>query len=360
MDLIQAFHHEQWDFNTAHHPLSTTTTTVPTPCLPAVGAAMDYGAGGEVRAEVSERMEFQVATNQLSADDQSSLLPQQDQTPPMEDNCFNFLSSNSEYYRPKKVAKRQINNNINPISQYNPDHDQENTQDHGLILLKLLLECAVAISVDNLAEANEMLLELTQLASPYSPSCAERLVAHFAKAMTSRVMNSWLGTCTPLIPHKSVLSPFHAFNSISPFIKFAHFTSNQAILEASHHKDRIHIIDLDVMQGLQWPALFHVLATRIEGPPQIRLTGMGTSMEVLQETGRQLSAFAKRLGLSFEFQPVAKRAGDVDDVGAVVRLRRGEAVAVHWLQHSLYDAAGPDWKTMHLIQVSVDSLNNFY
>lgn len=354
MDLIHAAHHEQWDFNTAHHPLSTTSTTAPTSCLPADGAATDYGAGGEVRAEVSEWMEFQVVTTQLSDHDQSSLLSQQDETPPMEENCFNFLSSNGEYYRPKKVAKRQINNNTNPINQSNPDQDQENIQDQGLSLLKLLLECAVAISVDNLAEANEMLLELTQLASPYAPSCADRLVAHFAKAMSSRVMNSWLGTCTPLIPYKSVLSPFNAFNSISPFIKFAHFTSNQAILEAFHHKERVHIIDLDVMQGLQWPALFHILATRMEGPPQmIRLTGMGTSMEVLQETGRQLSAFAKRLGLSFEFQPVAKRAGDVEDVGGVLRRRRGEAVAVHWLQHSLYDAAGPDWKTMHLIQVSV-------
>ncbi|CAK7346369.1 unnamed protein product [Dovyalis caffra] len=220
--------------------------------------------------------------------------------------------------------------------------------ENGLSLITLLLECAVSISVDNLGEAHRMLLELTQMASPYGPSCAERVVAYFSKAMGSRVINSWLGICSPLINHKSIHSAFHAFNNVSPFIKFAHFTSNQAILEAFQRRDRVHIIDLDIMQGLQWPALFHILATRIEGPPQVRMTGMGTSMELLAETGKQLSNFAKRLGMSFEFHPIAKKFGEIDV--SMVPLRRGETVAVHWLQHSLYDATGPDWKTLRLLE----------
>lgn len=221
--------------------------------------------------------------------------------------------------------------------------------EHCLGLLTLLLESAVAISVDNLAEANRMLLELTQLASPYGPSCAERVVAYFAKAMASRVMNSWLGICSPLVTQKSIFGAFQVFNNISPFIKFAHFTSNQAILEAFHQRDRVHIVDLDIMQGLQWPALFHILATRIEGPPHIRMTGMGTSIDLLQETGRHLSSFAGRLGISFEFHPIAKKSGDIIDP-STIQGRRGEAVAVNWLQHSLYDATGPDWRTMRLLE----------
>ncbi|GMP99362.1 hypothetical protein CsSME_00046857 [Camellia sinensis var. sinensis] len=59
--------------------------------------------------------------------------------------------------------------------------------EHGLSLLTLLLECAVAISVDNLGEAHRMLLELTQMASPYGPSCAERVVSCFSKAMACRL-----------------------------------------------------------------------------------------------------------------------------------------------------------------------------
>ncbi|WCJ38299.1 GRAS family transcription factor [Euphorbia peplus] len=222
------------------------------------------------------------------------------------------------------------------------------TDENGLNLITLLLECAVTISVDNLGEAHRMLLELTQMASPYGPSCAERVVAYFAKAMSSRVINSWLGICAPLINHKNIHSAFQLFNNISPFIKFAHFTSNQAILEAFQRRDRVHIIDLDIMQGLQWPALFHILATRIEGPPHVRMTGMGASMEVLVETGKQLSIFAKRLGMTFEFHPIAKKFGEIEV--NILQLKRGETLAVHWLQHSMYDATGPDWKTMRLLE----------
>ncbi|PRQ25807.1 putative transcription factor GRAS family [Rosa chinensis] len=220
---------------------------------------------------------------------------------------------------------------------------------HGLTLITLLFECAVAISVENPGEAHRMLLELTQMASPYGPSCAERVVAYFAKAMSSRVLNSWLGICSPLVNYKSIHGAFQVFNTISPFIKFAHFTSNQAILEAFHRRDRVHIIDLDIMQGLQWPALFHILATRMEGPPHVRMTGFGASSEVLLETGKQLSNFARRLGLSFEFHPITRKFGDHLDT-SMVQVRRGETVAVHWLQHSLYDATGPDWRTMKLIE----------
>ncbi|XP_027362958.1 protein SCARECROW-like [Abrus precatorius] len=226
-----------------------------------------------------------------------------------------------------------------------PDH---NVYDHELNLITILMECAVAISVENLGEAHKMLLELTQVASPYKASCAERVVAYFAKAMASRVINSWLGVCSPLVDHKSIHSAFQVFNNVSPFIKFAHFTSNQAILEAVSHCESIHIIDLDIMQGLQWPAFFHILATRMEGPPQVTMTGMGTSMELLVETGKQLSNFARRLGMSLKFHPLATKFGEVDV--SMLQIRHGETLAVHWLQHSLYDAAGPDWKTLRLLE----------
>lgn len=207
----------------------------------------------------------------------------------------------------------------------------------------------MAISIDNLGEANRMLLELTQMASPYGQSCAERIVAYFAKAMNSRVINSWLGVCSPLINYKKINSAFQVFNNISPFIKFAHFTSNQAILESFHRQTHVHIIDLDIMQGLQWPALFHILATRMEGPPNLRVTGFGTSMEVLIETGKQLSIFSKRLGIPFEFQPISKKFGEIEDI-SVLQVKRREAIALHWLQHSLYNSTGPDLKTMKLIE----------
>lgn len=87
----------------------------------------------------------------------------------------------------------------------------------------------------------------------------------------------------------------------------------------------------------------------MEGPPHVQMTGFATSSEVLLETGKQLSNFARRLGLSFEFHPIATKFGDHLDA-SMVQVRMGETVAVHWLQHSLYDATGPDWRTMKLIE----------
>ncbi|KAE8679643.1 putative ribonuclease H protein [Hibiscus syriacus] len=156
-----------------------------------------------------------------------------------------------------------------------------------------------------------MLLQLTQMASAHALSCAERVIAYFAMAMSTRVINSWLGFSSPLIDLKAIHDAFQAFNNVSPFIKFAHFTSNQALLEAFHRRHQVHIIDLDIMLGLQRPPLFHILATRTEGPPIITMTRFGSSMELLVETGKQLSNFAKRLRISFEFHPIAKKFGEM-------------------------------------------------
>lgn len=74
---------------------------------------------------------------------------------------------------------------------------------------------------------------------------------------------------------------------------------------------------------VQWPALFHILATRAEGPPHVRMTGLGSSMELLVETGNQLSNFARRLGMHFEFNPVDNKCGDIADISKL-HMRRGE------------------------------------
>ncbi|KAF5737323.1 protein SCARECROW [Tripterygium wilfordii] len=227
---------------------------------------------------------------------------------------------------------------------------QQKKDEEGLHLLTLLLQCAEAVSADNFEEANRMLLEISQMSSPFGTS-AQRVAAYFSEAMSARLVSSCLGMygTLPSVPHShKIASAFQVFNGISPFIKFSHFTANQAIQEAFEREDRVHIIDLDIMQGLQWPGLFHILASRPGGPPFVRLTGLGTSVEALAATGKRLSDFAQTLGLPFEFIPVADKVGNVD----VERLNvsKREAVAVHWLQHSLYDVTGSDANTLCLLQ----------
>ncbi|KAJ9543049.1 hypothetical protein OSB04_022756 [Centaurea solstitialis] len=229
---------------------------------------------------------------------------------------------------------------------------QQKRDEQGLHLLALLLQCAEAVSADNFEDANKMLLEISELSTPYGTS-AQRVAAYFSEAMSARLMSSCLGIYTALpaaLPQalKKMTSAFQVFNGISPFVKFSHFTANQAIQEAFEREDRVHIIDLDIMQGLQWPGLFHILASRPGGPPFVRLTGLGNSLDALEATGKRLSDFADKLGLPFEFSAVADKVGNLNPERLKVSKR--EAVAVHWLQHSLYDVTGSDTNTLWFLQ----------
>ncbi|KAL9992118.1 putative transcription factor GRAS family [Helianthus debilis subsp. tardiflorus] len=231
---------------------------------------------------------------------------------------------------------------------------QQKRDEEGLHLLTLLLQCAEAVAADNFEEANKMLLEISELSTPYG-TAAQRVAAYFSEAMSARLMSSCLGIYTTLPPNvavsqtlKKMTSAFQVFNGISPFVKFSHFTANQAIQEAFEREDRVHIIDLDIMQGLQWPGLFHILASRPGGPPFVRLTGLGNSLDALEATGKRLSDFADKLGLPFEFSAVAEKVGNLNPERLKVSKR--EAVAVHWLQHSLYDVTGSDTNTLWFLQ----------
>ncbi|KAF8397077.1 hypothetical protein HHK36_018715 [Tetracentron sinense] len=270
-----------------------------------------------------------LSLNQLQQQQQPP--PQQQNSPPVE--AITVAVSTAIVTKEKKEEIRQ-----------------QKRDEEGLHLLTLLLQCAEAVSADNFEEANKMLLEISELSTPFGTS-AQRVAAYFSEAMSARLLSSCLGIYAPLAsaPHsQKIASAFQVFNGISPFVKFSHFTANQAIQEAFEREERVHIIDLDVMQGLQWPGLFHILASRPGGPPFVRLTGLGNSMEALEATGKRLSDFAETLGLPFEFFPVAEKVGNLDPERLNVSKR--EAVAVHWLHHSLYDVTGSDTNTLWLIQ----------
>ncbi|KAK6936557.1 Transcription factor GRAS [Dillenia turbinata] len=224
----------------------------------------------------------------------------------------------------------------------------------GLRLLGLLLQCAEAVAMDNLDDASDLLPEIAELASPFGSS-PERVAAYFAEALQARIISSCLGTYSPLAvktltlaQSQRICNALQSYNSISPLIKFSHFTANQAIFQALDGEDRVHVIDLDIMQGLQWPGLFHILASRSRKIRSVRVTGVGSSMELLEATGRRLSDFASLLGLPFEFHALEGKVGNIPDPSQLGP-RVGEAVVVHWMHHCLYDITGSDLGTLKLL-----------
>ncbi|GKE75250.1 scarecrow-like protein 18, partial [Tanacetum coccineum] len=202
-------------------------------------------------------------------------------------------------------------------SSINSHHNQEQNQDqevdlHPDLLIfppppspsiyfrQLLLSCAHSISHSDFTAAHRITTSLSANSSPYGDS-SERLIHSFTKAINLRLnphpnlaINSNPGTNDDLILQSSYLS----LNQVTPFVRFTQLTANQAILEAIDHDQTndIHILDFDIMHGVQWPPLMQAIADR-DPPPSLRITATGTDLETLRRTGDRLSMFAHSLGL---------------------------------------------------------------
>ncbi|KAH6780947.1 GRAS family transcription factor [Perilla frutescens var. hirtella] len=233
-----------------------------------------------------------------------------------------------------------------------PAPDSSDADSTGLRLLSLLLQCAECVAVDNLDDAGQLLPEIAELSSPFGSS-AQRVGAYFADALSARIISSYLGTYSPLNPpskshHQKLLNALQIYNSVTPLIKFSHFTANQAIQQALDGADHVHVIDLDIMQGLQWPGLFHILASKSKKIKSFRITGLGPSAELLSSTGQRLAEFATALSIPFQFQPLEGKIGNIKDLNQL-DIKLGETVVVHWMHHCLYDVTGSDIGALRLL-----------
>ncbi|PNY12923.1 della protein gai1-like protein [Trifolium pratense] len=223
----------------------------------------------------------------------------------------------------------------------------EQEQDSGLQLVHLLLACAEAVAKEEYMLAKRYLHQLNRVVTPLGDSMqrvascfTESLSARLAATLTTKTSSNKKST-TPSSSSSSSSSCFSSFPSnpmevlkiyqivyqACPYIKFAHFTANQAIFEAFEAEERVHVIDLDILQGYQWPAFMQALAARSGGAPFLRITGVGPCIESVRETGRCLNELAHSLRIPFEFHPVGEQLEDLKP--HMFNRRVGEALAVN-------------------------------
>ncbi|KAK4791795.1 hypothetical protein SAY86_032208 [Trapa natans] len=227
----------------------------------------------------------------------------------------------------------------------------------GLRLVHLLMAAAEALTGANECHelARVILVRLKELVSPTSDSNIERLAAHFAEALQG-ILN---GGAAAASKHRHVAvtgsgdqghdehrqmeatAAFHLLQDMSPYVKFGHFTANQAILEAVVHHRRVHVVDYDIMEGIQWAAFMQALVSRKEGfpAPHLRITALSRGggggwrcVSTVQQTGRRLAAFAASVSLPFSFHQ-CRLDSDESFRPNNLKLMRGEVLIFNCMLH---------------------------
>ncbi|CAL5189290.1 unnamed protein product [Lathyrus oleraceus] len=257
------------------------------------------------------------------------------------------------------VSEEEEESSIGNGSDTDPDDRK------GLRLVHLLMAAAEALTGTNKSHnlAQVILIRLKDLVSSTHGTNMERLAAYFTDALQTLLNGTDFAHNSTNHPHlkpssltgphqTDLLSAFQLLQDMSPYIKFAHFTANQAILEAVTHERRVHIVDYDIMEGAQWASLIQSLSSRKDGipGPHLRITALSRNKErgsgrrsiaTVQETGKRLTAFAASVGQPFTFHQCRLESDETFRTSSL-KLVRGEALVFNCvmnLPHLSYRAS---------------------
>ncbi|XP_047324120.1 GRAS family protein RAM1-like [Impatiens glandulifera] len=238
---------------------------------------------------------------------------------PREENIFGLLRLREQIFKK--------NNNIKGY---------EVKDVKGLHLIQLLLMSAASVDKNNIDLAFKNLIDLYGHVSLTGDS-VQRMVAHFADGLVARVLTARSPFYDMLMKEPTQEEKLMAFIHLyraSPLYQFAHFTSNQAIIEAFEKEEErnnraLHVIDFDISYGLQWPSLMQSLAEKATStnPISLRITGFGETIEQLKEVEARLISFAEGFfHLAFEFQGLL--GGSQSELLKLVK-HKNETVAIN-------------------------------
>uniref|UniRef100_A0A5B6Z754 Putative chitin-inducible gibberellin-responsive protein 1-like n=1 Tax=Davidia involucrata TaxID=16924 RepID=A0A5B6Z754_DAVIN len=204
-------------------------------------------------------------------------------------------------------------------------------------LKQLLIACATALS-ENKLDDFEKLIEKARGAVSISGEPIQRLGAYMVEGLVARKEASGNNIYQALRCRepdgKDLLSYMHILYEKCQYLKFGYMAANGAIAEACRTENRIHIIDFQIAQGIQWTTLLQALAARPSGAPHVRITGIddpvskyarGASLEAV---GRRLTAISEKFNIPVEFHAVPVFAPDV--TRDMLDVRPGEALAVNF------------------------------
>lgn len=204
-------------------------------------------------------------------------------------------------------------------------------------LVHLLTAGAEAVARRDMDLASVILVRLKDMVSCLG-NTMQRVVAYFIQGLEHQIQGvKRVDQVSNIKSQGDILAAFQILHEIFPYIKFGHFTANQAILEAVQGVNRVHIVDFEIMEGIQWPALMQALVSRKGGPPDLHITALCRphwehGLAMVQKTGKRLSEFASALGLPFSFN-ILKTEHDEGFNANKLKFVEGEALVVNCMVH---------------------------
>lgn len=150
---------------------------------------------------------------------------------------------------------------------------------------ELLNPCAAAITGGHLSRVQHFLYVLNELNSP-SGDANHRLAFHGLRALTLHLSTTptpsghTFASTDSRFFQRSLLK----FYEVSPWFAFPNNIANASILqilaEESGRSRNLHILDIGVSHGVQWPTLLEALTRQPGGPPPlVRITVVAATVE---------------------------------------------------------------------------------
>ncbi|XVF51718.1 hypothetical protein PTKIN_Ptkin04bG0207100 [Pterospermum kingtungense] len=208
------------------------------------------------------------------------------------------------------VAKQEVLGPAEELAQQQQQHQYQLHQQQEATLFDLLYKAAEFVGTGNFSHAQVILARLNHQLSPVGKPL-QRAAFYFKEALQLLLLMKNSVSAPPRMCPTSFdvifkMGAYKVFSEVSPLIQFSNFTCNQALLEALHNADRIHIVDFDIGFGAQWASFMQELAIRGRGAPSLRITAFASpSTNHPIELGlmhENLMQFANDIGICFELE----------------------------------------------------------
>ncbi|KAJ4779292.1 hypothetical protein LUZ62_017565 [Rhynchospora pubera] len=227
--------------------------------------------------------------------------------------------------------------NIREAVQREASKFSENNQEEVDDIKKLLIQCSHAVYANDHQMAED-LIKLIRNQSSLDGDWTQRMAFAFADALEARLTGTgsevWRQLLAKRISTIEFLKICQLIITVCPFPRTTMYYANQTILNMAKKTGVLHIVDLGIGFGFQWPSVIQALSDQNMKGIKLRITGVDfprpgfRPAELVEEAGRRLEDYARSFNVPFEYNGMASKNWEtisLDDL----KIRKGEVLIVN-------------------------------